>query len=32
MGTSVDLGLALVRRLLSEEAAVRVREGIVVLH
>ena len=32
MGTSVDLGLALVRRLLGEEAAARVREGIVVLH
>lgn len=32
MGTSVDLGLTLVRRLLGEEAASRVREGIVVLH
>lgn len=32
MGTSVDLGLALVRRILGDEAAARVREGIVVLH
>ena len=32
MGTAVDLGLALVRRLCGKETAERVKSGIVVLH
>lgn len=32
MGTAVDLGLVLVRRLCGKEAAERVKSGIVVLH
>jgi 4-methyl-5(b-hydroxyethyl)-thiazole monophosphate biosynthesis len=32
MGTAIDLGLTLVRRLCGDDAAARVRAGIVVLH